>query len=89
MIVLWNAIVIHSRWDKQVGQRGFAILAVIGNIVTTWSWFGVNQLGVGLHSYGNNSSVLIALAVTVGAHIAFLVYCFIATQPSKLQASEA
>jgi hypothetical protein len=89
MIVLWNAIVIHSRWDKQVGQRGFAILAVIGNIVTTWSWFGVNQLGVGLHSYGNNSSVLIALAVTVGAHIAFIVYSFIATQPSAQATSEA
>jgi hypothetical protein len=27
-------------------------LAVIGNIVTSWSWFGVNMLGVGLHSYG-------------------------------------
>jgi hypothetical protein len=27
-------------------------LAVGGNIVTAWSWFGVNMLGVGLHSYG-------------------------------------
>ena len=89
MIVLWNAIVIHSRWDKQVGQRGFALLAVVGNIVTTWSWFGVNQLGVGLHSYGNNSSVLIALAATVGVHIAFIVFSFIATQPNKQVASEA
>jgi cytochrome c-type biogenesis protein CcsB len=83
MIVLWNAIVIHSRWDKQVGQRGFAILAVVGNIITTWSWFGVNQLGVGLHSYGNNSSVLLTLAAAVGAHIAFIVVSFIATQPAK------
>ena len=23
-----------------------------GNIITAWSWFGVNMLGVGLHSYG-------------------------------------
>jgi hypothetical protein len=28
------------------------ILAVFGNVVTAWSWFGVNMLGVGLHSYG-------------------------------------
>ena len=89
MIVLWNAIVIHARWDKQVGQRGFAILAVVGNIVTTWSWFGVNQLGVGLHSYGNNSSVLITLAIAVGAHIAFIVFSFIATQRDKHIVSEA
>jgi len=27
-------------------------LAVFGNVVTAWSWFGVNMLGVGLHSYG-------------------------------------
>lgn len=27
-------------------------LAVLGNIVTSWSWFGTNMLGVGLHSYG-------------------------------------
>jgi hypothetical protein len=28
------------------------MLAVFGNVVTSWSWFGVNMLGVGLHSYG-------------------------------------
>ena len=72
MIVLWNALVLHARWDRQVGARGFAILAVIGNVVTTWSWFGVNQLGVGLHSYGNNSSVLIALAIVVLLHLLFV-----------------
>jgi hypothetical protein len=27
-------------------------LAVIGNIVTSFSWFGVNLLEIGLHSYG-------------------------------------
>ena len=27
-------------------------LAIVGNIVTSWSWFGVNMLGIGLHSYG-------------------------------------
>ena len=31
---------------------GLAVLAVLGNVVTAWSWFGVNMLGVGLHSYG-------------------------------------
>jgi hypothetical protein len=28
------------------------IMALFGNIVTSFSWFGVNMLGVGLHSYG-------------------------------------
>lgn len=52
MIVIWNAIVMHARWDKMVKDRGMAVLAIVGNIVTAWSWFGVNELRAGLHSYG-------------------------------------
>jgi hypothetical protein len=28
------------------------IMALFGNVITSFSWFGVNMLGVGLHSYG-------------------------------------
>lgn len=52
MIVLWNALVLHARWAGLVKPRGVAALAVVGNVVTAWSWFGTNLLGVGLHSYG-------------------------------------
>ena len=52
IIVLWNALILHARWGRMVGARGLVTLAVLGNIVTTWSWFGVNELGVGLHAYG-------------------------------------
>jgi ABC-type transport system involved in cytochrome c biogenesis permease subunit len=52
IIVLWNALILHARWGEMVGQRGLMCLTVFGNIVTSWSWFGVNMLGVGLHSYG-------------------------------------
>jgi ABC-type transport system involved in cytochrome c biogenesis permease subunit len=55
LIVIWNAIVLHSRWGAIVGPRGLANLVVGGNIVTAWSWFGVNELGVGLHAYGGFS----------------------------------
>lgn len=63
MIVLWNALVLHARWDKLVGDRGLALLAIGGNIITSWSWFGVNQLGVGLHSYGFTNGVVLALGI--------------------------
>ena len=53
MIVLWNALVLHARWGALVRHRGFAVLAIFGNVVTAWSWFGVNLLGVGLHTYGH------------------------------------
>jgi len=52
IIVIWNAIILHARWGGLVRQRGLMCLAVFGNIVTAWSWFGTNMLGVGLHSYG-------------------------------------
>ena len=52
LIVLWCAIVLHARWGGFIRQRGLMIMALFGNIVTSFSWFGVNMLGVGLHSYG-------------------------------------
>ena len=52
LIVLWNAILLHARWGGYVRERGIAVMAVFGNIITSLSWFGVNMLGVGLHSYG-------------------------------------
>lgn len=61
LIVLWNALILHARWAGVVKQHGLAVMAVFGNIVTAWSWFGTNQLGVGLHSYGFTSAAATAL----------------------------
>jgi ABC-type transport system involved in cytochrome c biogenesis permease subunit len=61
LIVLWNAVVLHARWGGIAKQRGVALLTVLGTIVTTWSWFGTNMLGVGLHSYGFSSLRLWAM----------------------------
>jgi ABC-type transport system involved in cytochrome c biogenesis permease subunit len=52
LIVLTNAILLHSRWGGLVKTKGMMALGVFGNIVVSWSWFGTNMLGVGLHSYG-------------------------------------
>lgn len=65
IIVLWNALILHARWDGLIRDRGLAVLAVVGNITTSWSWFGVNELGIGLHSYGFTEGVLRNLALFV------------------------
>jgi ABC-type transport system involved in cytochrome c biogenesis permease subunit len=52
LIVLWCAIILHARWGGFIRPRGLMIMAIFGNIVTSFSWWGVNMLGVGLHSYG-------------------------------------
>jgi ABC-type transport system involved in cytochrome c biogenesis permease subunit len=56
MIVLWNALILHARWAGIVRERGLAALAVMGNVVTIWSWEGINQFGVGMHAYSGLSS---------------------------------
>ena len=61
IIVIWCAIILHARWGGMIRQRGLMCLAIGGNIVTAWSWFGVNMLGVGLHSYGFTDSAFIPL----------------------------
>jgi hypothetical protein len=43
---------LHSRWGGFIGERWLAVMSVFGHIVVSLSWFGVNMLGVGLHSYG-------------------------------------
>jgi ABC-type transport system involved in cytochrome c biogenesis permease subunit len=52
IIVIWCALILHARWGGMVRERGLMALCIFGNIVTAFSWFGVNMLGVGLHSYG-------------------------------------
>jgi len=52
LIVLWNAAILHARWGGLIRERGLMNMVIFGNIVTSWSWFGVNMLGIGLHSYG-------------------------------------
>jgi ABC-type transport system involved in cytochrome c biogenesis permease subunit len=80
MIVLWNALVLHARWGGIVKERGLASLAVLGNIVTGWSWFGVNELGVGLHSYGFTDGVLFTLGVFATTQLATVALALIPKQ---------
>jgi ABC-type transport system involved in cytochrome c biogenesis permease subunit len=77
MIVLWNALVLHARWDGMVRERGLAALAVVGNITTSWSWFGVNELGAGLHSYGFTDGVALALLVFVASQLLLVGLCLL------------
>ncbi len=81
IIVLWNALVLHARWGGIVRDRGLAVLAVVGNIVTGWSWFGVNELGVGLHSYGFTEGVLLALGIFIVTQLAIVA---LAALPKRL-----
>ena len=52
LIVLWLAWILHGRISGHFKPRGFAAALALTNIMVALTWFGVNLLGVGLHSYG-------------------------------------
>jgi cytochrome c-type biogenesis protein CcsB len=72
LIVLWNALILHARWGGLVRDRGIMNLAVFGNIVTSFSWFGVNMLGIGLHSYGFMDAAFKWLMIFIGSQVAII-----------------
>ena len=72
LIVMWNAIILHARWGGMIRERGLMVMAVFGNIVTSWSWFGTNMLGVGLHAYGFTEAGFLWLVVFVTSQLIFM-----------------
>ena len=84
LIVLWCAIILHARWNGSIQRRGLMIMALFGNVITAFSWFGVNMLGVGLHSYGFMNK---AFPWLIGFMISQLVLMAVAAIPQRMWAS--
>ena len=85
LIVIFNAIILHARLAGFAGIRGVMLMAIFGNIVTAFSWFGVNMLGVGLHSYGfmNEAFQWLMLYNVIQVIIVVIGYNFILSKPVK------
>lgn len=74
MIVLWNALILHGLRTSMIDTHQLMRFAIAGNIVTSWSWFGTNMLGVGLHSYGFMNKAFIWLMVFCISQILLIVF---------------
>jgi ABC-type transport system involved in cytochrome c biogenesis permease subunit len=72
LVVLTNALLLHARWGGIVRERGVAVLAVWGIMVTQWSFFGTNQLGIGLHAYGFTEGLWSKLLLFWGIELVFI-----------------
>lgn len=72
LIVLWCAILLHAKFWGVIRETGLAAGAVLGAVIVSLAWQGVNLLNVGLHSYGFTSGIALKLFAYVGAEIAFL-----------------
>ncbi len=77
MIILWELAILHARKDGLIRELGLHIASVFNAVVVGFSWWGVNLLGVGLHSYGHTSGVsrgLTAFCLAEAAMIALGLY---------------
>lgn len=72
MIVLWQLAVLHARRGGWIRNAATNLAAIFGGIVVAFSWFGVNMLGVGLHSYGFTTGVYRALLAFYAAEMGVL-----------------
>lgn len=89
LIVLAELAILHFRMGGHIRQHGLCMAAVANGIVVGFSWFGVNLLGIGLHSYGFTSGIARALMIFYAVEIAVLCLGAIAAyreqRPLKVQ----
>lgn len=52
MIVLMCLVILHARLGGYIREIGMHCCNLVLGGIVVFSWFGVNQLGVGLHAYG-------------------------------------
>jgi ABC-type transport system involved in cytochrome c biogenesis permease subunit len=61
LICLAQLVILHARQGGYLRDFGIAMATAFQGTVIAFSWFGVNLLGVGLHSYGFTSGIHTAL----------------------------
>ena len=61
MIVLSQLAILHGRMGGYLKAFGIAVATILQGVVVAFSWWGVNLLGVGLHSYGFTDGIWRAL----------------------------
>jgi cytochrome c biogenesis factor len=62
LIVISQLVILHARKGGFLREFGVAIAGAAAGCVVAFSWWGVNLLGVGLHSYGFTSGIQSALS---------------------------
>jgi len=72
MIVLMCLIILHARLGGYIREIGLHACNIITGMITVFSWFGVNQLGVGLHAYGFTDGVWFWLSMFWALQCVFL-----------------
>lgn len=74
LIILWCAAIFHAKVGNLAKKQWIAVGVILGIQVVMIAWFGINKLGVGLHSYGNdpNSNAIRNLVIFAIAELVFI-----------------
>jgi len=72
LLSLWLIWVIHGKFSGHFKDYSFAVAASFTNIIVVISWFGVNLLNVGLHSYGFTDSIALNLVIFVAVEVSIV-----------------
>jgi ABC-type transport system involved in cytochrome c biogenesis permease subunit len=83
MIVLMNLIILHARLGGYIREVGTHVSNVFLGMIVIFSWFGVNQLGVGLHAYGATEGMWRWLYMFWGSQFALMIYGMILSKLDK------
>jgi ABC-type transport system involved in cytochrome c biogenesis permease subunit len=74
VIVLWQLVILHARQGGLIKDLGLALTTVVLGSVVVFSWFGVNQLGVGLHSYGFTTGAATAMTIWHSMNVVLILW---------------
>ena len=78
MICIGILVMLHARMGGLIKDLGVSIMAVLVGIITVFSWWHVNQLETGLHSYGFTDGIMFWLYLTYGIEFSVIALGFIA-----------
>ncbi len=86
LICIAQLALLHGRMGGIFKTFGLCQGAIIGGMVVAFSWWGVNLLGIGLHSYGFTSGIMRGLMIFYGIEAAVVlagVYAWWRDRPVK------
>jgi ABC-type transport system involved in cytochrome c biogenesis permease subunit len=75
LIVLWLAWLLHGRVSGLLRPDALALGTALTTVVVAVSWFGVNLLNVGLHSYGFTKNISTNLGLLIAAEALLVGAC--------------
>ena len=89
LIILWCAILFHARLAGMIGDLGMAAGSIVSIVTVVLAWFGVNLLGVGMHSYGFTSGLAFWLLVFTGGELVFITIALLLANKNAAPGSAA